>query len=259
MNYDETCRICSAAKWTPLYHGPIRAGKPGQFSAQPANVYQCDDCGAGFLPGESVDYEGAEYRERVSENTKPERYREIHDREQGPKLKLLGSEKLRNKVIADVGCGAGSFLDLVGGMASQTVAIEPTVDYHDALRLKGHAVFNYTSAALLDWRAGVDLAVSFSVIEHIEHPLEFLREIRSLLKKGGRLLLSTPNRDDWMLDLLPEEYGAFFYRQVHRWYFDAASVRRLGELAGFSETTLVYHHRFDLSNALLWLRDRVLR
>jgi hypothetical protein len=59
-----------------------------------------------------------------------------------------------------------------------------------------------------------------------------------------------------MLELLPEEYGAFFFRTVHSWYFDAGSLKRLAAAAGFAECTVQYVHRFDLSNALLWLRDR---
>jgi len=39
-----------------------------------------------------------------------------------------------------------------------------------------------------------DFAVSFQVIEHIKADREFIREIHRVLKPGGKLLLSTPNR-----------------------------------------------------------------
>lgn len=39
-----------------------------------------------------------------------------------------------------------------------------------------------------------DYAVSFQVIEHIEDDLTFLKEIYRVLKPGGQLILTTPNR-----------------------------------------------------------------
>lgn len=39
-----------------------------------------------------------------------------------------------------------------------------------------------------------DYAVTFQVIEHIKDDLEFIREIHRVLKPGGKLFVSTPNR-----------------------------------------------------------------
>jgi len=102
----------------------------------------------------------------------------------------------------------------------------------------------------------VDRAVCFSVVEHVDDPLALLRDIRDLVRPGGELLLSTPNREDWLLELLPAEYGAFFYRKVHFWYFNAASLAELVRRAGFVDVAVSHAHRFDVSNAALWLRDR---
>ena len=42
---------------------------------------------------------------------------------------------------------------------------------------------------------GYDLVVALEVIEHIENPWNFIREVRGLLRKNGLLVLSTPNID----------------------------------------------------------------
>lgn len=70
------------------------------------------------------------------------------------------------------------------------------------------------------------------------------------------MIVSTPNRRDMLLDILPESYAPFFYRAAHRWYFDADSLAHAGRAAGFEVSGLRFVQRYSLSNFLLWLRDR---
>ena len=241
----------------PMYEGPIRVGRFGSLSERPHTVWRCSVCGAGCLDEQTlIDYGSAEYRELVDGGDTVEQFHALHDGEQAEKLRIVGADRLRDRVVADIGCGAGSFLDLAKGMACATLGIEPTRAYHDTLRASGHAVFPYADQVSDEWVGRVDLAVCFSVVEHVQDPVCLLAGIRHLLAPTGRLVLSTPNRRDWLLEVLPQDYGAFFYRLVHQWYFDAASIEQLALRAGFSHCAVAYVHRFDLSNLLLWLRDR---
>lgn len=252
-----SCHICGASVRTPMYHGPIRVGRFGNVSDEPRTVWRCGGCGAGYLDHRSaIDYESSEYRELVDGAQSAAHFYALHDPEQADKLRFVGAERLRDRVVADVGCGAGSFLDLAKGVAAATLAIEPTRAYHETLSARGHVVFSYAEQVAVEWVGSVDLALCFSVVEHVQDPVALLRGIRRLLKGDGRLVLSTPNARDWLLELMPEEYAAFFYRLVHQWYFDAASLERLALRAGFSACTVTHVHRFDLSNLFLWLRDR---
>ena len=239
-----------------MYRGPIRVGRLGQLSAGPRTVWQCGGCGAGYLPDQVVDYASGDYRTLVDDSDSAEEFHRLHDPEQAEKLRILGTAGLRDAVLMDVGCGAGSFLDLVKGFCRATIGIEPTPSLRAVLTAKGHLAFPYCADVPDTWDRQMDIAVSFSVIEHVENPIAFLRDIRRFLKPGGRLLLSTPNRGDWLLEVLPGEYRQFFYRAVHTWYFDAESIVRLVQQAGFGEASVSYLHRYDLSNAILWLRDK---
>lgn len=252
----DRCQICGSERRRVLYKGPVRLGKFGQFHGRPQTVLGCDECETGYLEALEIDYESSEYRELVEGSGSVEDFYRLHDGEQADKLRIVGTLELREKTIADVGCGAGAFLDLVKGFSAATLAIEPARAYHSALRSKGHLPFSYASEAAAEWRGRVDLALCFSVIEHVRDPIELLREIHRLLRPGGRLLVSTPNADDWLLELLPEEYASFFFRVVHRWYFRKRSLEHLARLSGFDEVAVFYVHRYDLSNFLLWLRDR---
>ena len=252
------CLICGATGLQGFYRGPIRTGSFGKSSAKEAEITRCPACGAQYLPPVMEDmaayYQSGNYRQDLDQGNTVEKYFQLSDDEQTFKAEILGFHQLRNRVVADVGCGGGSFLDLAKGAASRTLAIEPDQNYHASLAQRGHEVFPYASAALAQYRGGVDVAVSFSVIEHIERPREFLAEIRALLKPGGKLLLSTPNARDFLLEICPE-YRAFFYRKVHLWYFDGDALRHLAKLAGFDRCEIQFKHRFDLSNFFIWLRD----
>lgn len=239
-----------------LFVGRIRNGRFGQLSQNTETVWKCSECAVGFLEGNAnIDYASSEYRDLVDGGAEAGRYHALHDAEQAAKLSIVGTDRLRDKVIMDVGCGAGSFLDLVKGYASETIAIEPTRDYHPVLLSQGHRVFPLCGEAAAELEGKVDLAVCFSVIEHVEDPVRFLREVHRLLKPGGHLVLSTPNADDWLIELSPDAYAPFFFRTVHRWYFNRKSLEYVTKKAAFRDLTPRYVHRFGLSNLLGWMRD----
>ncbi len=43
------------------------------------------------------------------------------------------------------------------------------------------------------FRDQYDLVIAIEIIEHLENPWSFLRGVKTILKKGGQLILSTPN------------------------------------------------------------------
>jgi 2-polyprenyl-3-methyl-5-hydroxy-6-metoxy-1,4-benzoquinol methylase len=252
----KTCGVCGHSRQNVVYNGPIRHGRFGQSGQTTHQILACEKCDCAELQIVELDYSSEAYRQLVDGSATAEAFFATHDKEQASKLQFLGTDELRGKIIADIGAGAGSFLDLCTGMASSTIAIEPAIPYHAALSKAGHEVFPLTVEAIPKWQNSVDIAVCFSVLEHIQTPLPFLADIQRLLRYGGKLILSTPNRNDWLLKLLPVEYGAFFYRSVHPWYFTAKSLQFLANAAGFSECRIEFNQRYDLSNFLIWLIEK---
>ena len=249
------CGVCSAQTWRVAYEGPIRHGTFG--NSVEATVFQCDVCGVKFLPS-SVGlapnyYAGHEYRETVGEGADAEDFFRRHDAEQLDRYPLMNRVSLRDRIVAEVGCAAGSFLDGVRGFASTTIGVEPALAYHESLRQRGHAAFSDLSHACVEWKGKVDVAVCFSVIEHVAQPVAFLRQIKTLLVPGGQLLVSTPNARDILLEVGSEAYRRFFYRSVHAYYFDASSLRTAAGIAGFSRFEPRYVHRFNFANFIGWL------
>lgn len=254
------CEICGDARWEIVYEGLVRDGAVGASTADAGRVGQCTSCGVRRLEerwcrDESI-YADAAYRALIGERASAKDFHEKHDAAQFRHLVLLGSLlSLRDKVVADVGCGGGSLLDMASGMASACVGVEPNREYHGDLSQKGYSAFSSCEEAAQEWAGKVDVAVTLNVIEHVSDPVDFLRSIADLLTDDGTIVVGTPNAGDWLLSQLPE-YRAFFYRTVHRFYFDATSLQQCARSAGLTVTGVRYFQRHGLSNAMLWLRDR---
>jgi len=253
-----SCEICGSQAWETAFHGPVRDGAFGRVTP-PAFVARCGGCGVERLEeavakGEDF-YKSRDYRSLLAQPTDAAGFLAEHDILQLQNIEQLWPNSLRGKVVADIGCAAGSFLDHVRGLATKTIAIEPCSEYHDSLSARGYQVHSFAKDAA---GAGVevDWAFSFGVIEHVGDPRGFLSDIGQILAKNGKLLLSTPNRRDILMSLLPDDYPGFFYRSVHRWYFDRESLEACARHAGLRVVDIRCAHRFGLSNAMTWLRDR---
>ncbi len=99
-------------------------------------------------------------------------------------------------VVLEAGCGEGYGADLLAGVARRVIAVD-----YDA-GTAAHAARRYprldvarTNLVALPLRDGaIDVVVSLQVIEHLWEQERFLRECRRVLRPGGALLVSTPNR-----------------------------------------------------------------
>ncbi|HJM49625.1 MAG TPA: class I SAM-dependent methyltransferase [Alphaproteobacteria bacterium] len=251
------CAICAAEDWSPVHQGPVRNGRFGSVTAQ-AVVARCGLCGADRLDEENCRdeefYADPDYRKSLGQGNDTAAFLAGHQAQQSERLQVLGPVSLQGCLIADVGCAGGAFLDQVAGPAAVVVAIEPGSAYHDALRERRFTVYSFASEASAH-AGSLDWAFSFDVIEHVADPKRFLADIATLLKPEGRLLLSTPNRDDGLLELAGEAYRRFFYRVHHRWYFDAGALTAVAERAGLEVERVDYVQRYGLSNAVTWMRE----
>lgn len=254
------CEICNTNSWKPLYEGKIRSGSFGSFEDN-AVVGICSGCGVGRLAESnsisSKAYETKEYRDTLGQGLNVSDFFDHADPVQIHHLSSIGNYSFRNKIVADIGCGAGSFSDHISGLAEKIIAIEPTEMYHKSLRERGYEVYSYTKDAISTRSGSIDFAITTQVIEHVENPVVFLSDIFNLLKPGGTLVIATPNKNDIMLKLLPDEFSSFYYRKVHRWYFDNKSLSQSAIRAGFNIESEKFLHTMNMSNMLSWLIQRV--
>ncbi len=252
------CVLCGSKEFSILYQGKIRKGVFRSQTSDSHEVIKCKGCGLVRLkenPLSMAYYQSEEYREDYNETSEASSYIEMHDNEQGPRLDHIGADKFRDKLVLDYGCGGGAFLDLISGLSSSTLGIEPFTGFHKSLNSRGHSIYASKDDALKDFKGEIDTIVSFGVLEHIEDPLDYLIGARSLLKEGGQMFLETDNFDDILLKINPNGFEEFFYRTAHLWYFQKNTLSEIAKKAGFSKVHCYYRHNYDLSNTILWTRD----
>ena len=107
-------------------------------------------------------------------------------------LSLVRSYLLaRRAKVADIGGGAGNFSRMLLEYFDKVTLIDFQPSVQTPCVTSMHADLNG------HWSAGMekmDLIVALEVIEHLENPRHFLREIKNILRPGGRAILSTPNQ-----------------------------------------------------------------
>ncbi|MEU4803625.1 class I SAM-dependent methyltransferase [Actinosynnema sp. NPDC023587] len=99
-------------------------------------------------------------------------------------------------VVLEAGCGEGYGAALIARHAARVIALDydPATAAHAARAYPGLAVVRGNLAALPLAAASVDVVANFQVIEHLWDQEGFLAECARVLRPGGRLLVTTPNR-----------------------------------------------------------------
>jgi SAM-dependent methyltransferase len=145
---------------------------------------------------------------------------------------------LAGRSVLEIGCGEGYGTALLARSATRIVGID-----YDALTA-AHAAATYPQArfvranlaALPVPGESVDAVATLQVIEHVWNHGEFVRECLRVLRPGGRLLVTTPNRLTFSPGL-DQPVNPF-----HTHEFTAAELNSLLTLNGFEiEQTLGLH------------------
>ncbi len=255
----ENCKICGCPEMNIIYHGPIRDGQYGMLTNTEKDIYQCPKCLAIQHKTEynfKEFYESTSYREKIELSAEPDVYYATHDKEILRKLEWINLPSVRGKIIADIGCGSGSFLDVVSGLAKQTIAVEPTETYQKELLHKKYTTYSYAEDALTEYTSKIDIITSFDVIEHVESPVEFLKTLFQLLSDEGTIVIGTPTDYPHLRQLVGEPFEKFLFSTQHPWIFSAQSLKLLCEKAGFTKIEICNKQMYGLGNTISWALDK---
>lgn len=159
--------------------------------------------------------------------------------------KLLARSTLRGLLphlprggrLLEVGCGNGSFLQLIA-------EARPDLELHGVdivdTGITGIAGFTFHQGQLeqIDLPAGHFDALYFSnLIEHVPDPFVFLKKCRTLLRPGGVVYGNTPDHLSIDRYLFGKRWAGYHYPR-HTFLFDHRNMREILEACGFSRVEL---------------------
>ena len=255
------CKICGSENTDIIYNDLIRDGGLGQFTKKPIKIFQCKDCDVIWHENKIDDvkkyYETEEYRKELEGSSEEEKFYELHDKETLDKLNYTGTTIFRNKIVADIGCGCGAFLDYINGVAKQIIAIEPSLKYRNIMIKKGFNAYAYAEEAKKNYKDKIDVITSFDVIEHVQSPESFIKDVYDLLTAGGKAIIGTPTDAPVMRSLLGKDYEKkLLFSTQHLWILSEKNLRIISEKCGFKNIDIKYYQRYGIDNMLGWLKDK---
>ncbi|TAL48078.1 class I SAM-dependent methyltransferase [archaeon] len=104
----------------------------------------------------------------------------------------------KNSSVLEVGCGEGYGTSMLSKSVAKIIGIDPdkdTISHASEKYGSGNCTFSAYDGTKIPYDDGTfDAVVCFQVIEHVKDDAGFISEINRVLKSGGILILTTPNK-----------------------------------------------------------------
>lgn len=185
---------------------------------------------------------------------------------QRSKLAYVEAAKRVQGEVLEIGTGTGYGIDIIAPRCSRFVTMDKTRSEELGV-MPPNVEFVQAQVPPLPFAdESFDYVVSFQVIEHIKRDKEFVREVRRVLKKGGKFIVSTPNRP-MSLTRNPWHVREYTHEQFESLLSEFKDVEAMG-VAGNERVWSYYEKnresvrritRFDIFRMQWWMPRWVLQ
>ncbi|MGL4944089.1 MAG: methyltransferase domain-containing protein [Thermoguttaceae bacterium] len=231
----ENCPICHSEKTKFLFEGyDYYCGYP-----ETAFVYACKECEHHFVAGELTIEQLTDLYTNYYQRSKfnPDDYKPYQEKS-GFLAWLDGEEGLayrhvpKNVRVLDIGCGQCETLGYHKNRGCEVYGVE--VD--ESVKLVADRYGFHFENGLFDPNKYepnfFDYVTMDQVFEHLVDPLQTLKEINTVLKPNGKLVISCPNPRAMGRYIFGKLWGGW-HLPYHRHFYSRKSVGILARQAGF--------------------------
>lgn len=198
----------------------------------PLKTVLCTGCGLGRVDpipkaNELREFYSAEYRVRYQGSFEPKPYRVLRSGRAALARIAIASQFMEpGQSVLDIGCGGGEFVYLMtrAGFDARGHEADPRLAAY-ARRELGIAATDGPWEAV---RGGADLVTLFHSLEHLDHPVQALRDCAAWLNAGGKLLVEVPNIE------FPLTRSSHRFHYAHLYHFNEETLRACAIRAGLT-------------------------
>lgn len=253
----ELCKICNSRDHVITLDKVVR-GAPS------AKVNHCSGCDYAFLSNVSFEenfYE-TEFNTFMAERSfdtswnRPENHfqqRLAQGKDRLKRLESISDFKSTGSLL-ELGSSTGFLLQAFKESYPQMklAGVEPGETYRDFSKDKGFETVKDLKSLKQN---NFDCMVSYFVLEHIENPVLWVKELYGQIKSGGKMIFVVPNLNEALVKAYKDKnYDQFVWQAPHLSYFSEKALLRLFQTIDPNIKCVVHNEqRYGLSNHLNWL------
>ncbi len=200
---------------------------------------------------------------RIDEESLIEFYSKIEDKEYTDEwegreknfktiIKRLKKMNVQGSSLLDIGAASGIFVKLAREEGYNAVGIEPSAQLVNEAKEKFGVDIIKGTVEDFDAREQFDIVSLLDLIEHVNDPESFLKKVSPQIRKGGVLVIVTPDINSFAAKLFGNRW--WHYRTAHVHFFNLKSLTYLLEKLGF---VIEKKHRFAWNFTFFYLITRI--
>jgi 2-polyprenyl-3-methyl-5-hydroxy-6-metoxy-1,4-benzoquinol methylase len=241
----------------------IDGGYTGYVEGTSFTIYGCSSCGSHFVSPlsfigtlyeniyETPDISGYDryhtYARRMKKVKNPLRYLSYSESTYYPVYRYMKNKSALR--VLDVGCGYGYLTYALRALRNDAIGIDISENAITFARENFGEYYLHTDVGSLAKTSieRFDVIIATELIEHLPEPHKFVADCLRLLRAGGRIIITTPNKDYhrrdsvWQTDLPP----------IHFTWLGHEALRCISTLHGLKVQFVdLSKHVFDRNNNL---------
>jgi 2-polyprenyl-3-methyl-5-hydroxy-6-metoxy-1,4-benzoquinol methylase len=143
--------------------------------------------------------------------------------------------------LLEIGVGSGSFLGAAQSHGYKVEGCDISAPICSRVSAIHGVPMHCESLAELAGDSCFDVIVMNHVLEHVNEPIDFMKDVRRLLVPGGVAHIAVPNVSCWQASLS----GWASYEPYHLTYFDPQTLTRVVRAGGLNVGRLLSHDSFS--------------